>query len=172
MIAVDRSRWSDPCACSGDRPFRRRRPRDSVEIDAAPRRWSEARSDQGTGGPSAPLWMICLKALAAQRSARVQGAECNGCGKADIGDRKRSGSILTRADGVVRAQESPVTSAARSLDSGHSRRAAWKNRQGIDHAIRKLARRTARTVTGRHAWMGTGYLGPGGRVASAIYNSP
>ena len=66
----------------------------------------------------------------------------------------RSGSILTRADGVVRAQESPVTSAARSLDSGHSRRATWKNRQGIDHAIRKLARRTARTDTGRHARMG------------------
>jgi hypothetical protein len=36
---------------------------------------------------SAPLWMMCLEALATQRSARVQGAEWNGCGKADIGDR-------------------------------------------------------------------------------------
>jgi hypothetical protein len=35
-----------------------------------------------------------------------------------MGDRERHGSILTRADGVVRAQESPVTSAARLLDSG------------------------------------------------------
>src|SRR5271157_1902605 len=118
------------------------------------------------------LWMMCLKVLATQRSARVQGAECNGCGKADIGNRERPGSILTRADGDVRAQESSVKSAARSLDSGHSRRATWKNREGIDHAIRKLARRTARTVTGRHAWMGTGYLGPGGWVASPIHNSP
>jgi len=62
--------------------------------------------------------MMCLKALATQRSAWVQGAVCNGCGKADMGDRERHGSILTRADGVVRAQESPVTSAARLLDSG------------------------------------------------------
>ncbi len=32
------------------------------------------------------------------------------CGKADIGDRERPGSILTRADGGVRAQESSVKS--------------------------------------------------------------
>jgi len=122
---------------------------------------------------SAPLRMMSLEALAAQRSVRVQGAEGNGFGKADaLTTGMRSGSVLTRADGGVRAQESSVKSAARSLDSGHSRRARWKNRQGIDHAIRKLARRTARTVTGRHARMGTGYLGPGGRVASALYNSP
>ncbi len=62
--------------------------------------------------------MMRLKALATLRSAWVQGAVCNGCGKADMGDRERHGSILTRADRVVRAQESPVTSAARSLDSG------------------------------------------------------
>ena len=84
----------------------------------------------------------------------MHGADWKGCGKADIGDRNEIGSILTRADGVVRAKESPGTSAARSLDSGHFRRASWKNRQGIDHAIRKMARRTARTDTGRHAGMG------------------
>ncbi len=123
---------------------------------------------------SAPSWMMCLKALTTRRSVQVQGAECNGCGKTDIGDRERPGSMLTRADGVRPCAGKPGNigrSLARLLDSGHSRRATWKNRQGIDHAIRKLARRTARTVTGRPAWIGTGYLGPGGRVASAIHNS-
>ena len=39
-----------PAHVAGDRTFRGRWPRDSVEIDAGSRRWSKARSDHGTGG--------------------------------------------------------------------------------------------------------------------------
>ena len=46
---------------------------------------------------SAPLRMMNLEALAAQRSVRVQGAEGNGFGKADaLTTGMRSGSVLTR----------------------------------------------------------------------------
>ena len=101
------SRWSDPCACSGGSDFSRRPDRDSVEIVTAQGRWSKARPDQGTGG-----------------HVRRR--------KAEIGDEAvRSGSLLARADGDVRAQESPGTSAVRSLDSGHFRRLHGRIGKGL-----------------------------------------
>ena len=74
---------------------------------------------------------MCPEAYMAQRSARLRARSETAAASEKLATVMKAGSILTRADGVVGAQESPVTSAARSLDSGHFRRLHGRIGKGL-----------------------------------------